>query len=270
MQGQVGVEVYSHYTRSESAICEQGTPNPVVVVVSVDGQQIEVPWHIILAEEFHDVLCRHKLRLHDVSNPRAVTAATMRRFPWLRIQEDPLPTAKLPQHGAVEHTRLACTKLDIERCRFLRFAWLTEAHILKDCLQNSVLAALAAYALLHIVVQLSQPRPLLSCTEIMRKAPIFCFLGTKGIGPSANVMLPTGHVDATNLRTLVRARHSLPMHEVVALKGGTSDTRSSTVNTSKFGKHLPNRPLRGKQVKERRPIALRTHPVVDCVLGSQD
>ena len=96
-------------------------------------------------------------------------AATMRRFPWLRIQEDPLPTAKLlasqivklstsrilatpwkadsvfinvhlfsrffwrimlkthtntpsvllfvlfvlPQHGAVEHTRLACTKLDL-------------------------------------------------------------------------------------------------------------------------------------------------------------
>ena len=46
-------------------------------------------------------------------------------------------------------------------------------------------------------------QPNLFCTVLQR---VVLTSSERPRRPSANVMLPTGHVDATNLRTLVRAR----------------------------------------------------------------
>mmetsp|Transcript_30253 Transcript_30253/g.95487 ORF Transcript_30253/g.95487 Transcript_30253/m.95487 type:complete len:299 (+) Transcript_30253:304-1200(+) len=247
----VGVEVQRHHSRAEGAIGQQGPPNPVVVVVGVYGEKVEIRGDCVLLEELHHVLCRNKLLLHDLGDAGTARAAAVGGLPGLRVEQDTLPSAELPEDGAVQHPGLSGTELHVEgrpsaalggtRC-------VPETDVSEDGPQHAVLAALRADALLVVMPELQQPwlarhrRPLAE-----GHAPG----GGIQLGrPGADVVLPARREVLALQGGRVGARNLLPLRGVEAALRGAAGAGPVGVDTRQLAQHLPKRPVRRQEVEK--------------------
>mmetsp|Transcript_73215 Transcript_73215/g.238101 ORF Transcript_73215/g.238101 Transcript_73215/m.238101 type:complete len:221 (-) Transcript_73215:1136-1798(-) len=215
----VWVKVDGDNAWPERAVREQGMPNPIVVVVRVYGQQVEVMGNAVLEEELYHIFRSDELLADNVGHTWAITATTMRCLAWLTIYKDAVPQAILPDHSAVQHPWLPSpelhekrrlpTCLDGPRC-------IPKAHHPEQGTQYSILPTLRANSLLVVMAHVEQERhsgvsrPLVEWNAPSPRINV--------VGHGADVMLATSDKVPLDDGKLVRAWHLDPLYQIKALQ----------------------------------------------------